>query len=92
MATIGLRELTHHTAAIARRVRDGETIIVTDHGRPVIRMTPATAADDVLARLTAAGLLTPAANPGYLPEPVETGRWTGEDAADAVADLRDDRF
>jgi prevent-host-death family protein len=92
MGTIGLRELTHHTAAIARRVRDGETIIVTDHGKPVIRMSPATPADDVLARLAAAGLLVPATNPGYLPEPVDTGQWTGEDSADAISDLRDDRF
>ena len=45
MASIGLRELTHHTAVIARRVRDGETIIVTDHGRPVLRMIPAGASD-----------------------------------------------
>jgi prevent-host-death family protein len=91
MEMIGLRELTHHTAAIARRVRDGETIIVTDHGKPVIRMTPATPADDVLTRLSSAGMLIPAANPGYLPEPVDTGQWTGEDATDAVSDLRDER-
>jgi prevent-host-death family protein len=92
MATIGLRELTHHTAAIARRVREGETIIVTDHGTPVIRMVPATPADDVLARLGAAGRLTPAANPGYLPEPVDTGHRPDRDATDVISEDRDDRF
>ena len=92
MGTIGLRELTHHTAAIARLVRSGETIIVTDRGKPVIRMTPATASEDVLARLSAAGVLIPAANPGYLPDPVDTGGWTGEDATEAISTLRDDRF
>jgi prevent-host-death family protein len=91
METIGLRELTHRTAAIARRVRAGETILVTDHGTPVMRLTPAAPADDAMARLAAAGLLIPATNPGYLPEPVDTGRWTGEDAAAAVSELRQDR-
>lgn len=92
MATIGLRDLTHHTAQIARRVRAGETIIVTDRGRPVIRMTPAAPADDVLSRLAAAGQLIPATNPGYLPEPVQTGAWTGEEAEDVISTDRGERF
>lgn len=92
MDTIGLRELTHRTAAIARRVRAGETILVTDHGRPVMRLIPASPADDTMGRLAAAGLLIPAANPGYLPEPVHTGQWTGEDAAEAISELRQDRI
>jgi prevent-host-death family protein len=93
METIGLRDLTHHTAAIARRVRGGETIVVTDHGKPVIRMTPATYADEKLSGLMAAGLLIPARTPGYLPEPLDTsGNWTGEDAADVISEIREDRF
>lgn len=92
METIGLRELTHRTAAIARRVRAGETILVTDHGSPVMRLTPAAPADDVLAQLAAAGRLIPATNPGFLPEPVETGQWTGKDAADAISELREERL
>jgi prevent-host-death family protein len=92
MATIGLRDLTHHTASIARRVRDGETIVVTDHGRPVLRMVPASASDDGLSRLAAAGLLAPATTGGQLPSPVQTGGWTGEDAASAVSSRREDRL
>ena len=57
-----------------------------------MRLTPAAPADDAMARLAAAGLLIPATNPGYLPEPVDTGRWTGEDAADAVSEVRQDRI
>jgi prevent-host-death family protein len=92
METIGLGELTNRTAAIARRVRAGETILVTDHGKPVMRLTPAAPADDTMVRLAAAGLLIPATNPGYLPEPVDTGRWSGEDAAAGVSELRQDRL
>jgi prevent-host-death family protein len=88
----GLRELTHRTAAIARRVRAGETILVTDHETPVMRLIPAAPADEAMARLSAADLLIPATNPGYLPEPVNTGRWTGEDAAATVSEIRQDRI
>jgi len=91
MDTIGLRELTHHTAAVARRVRDGATVLVTDHGTPVLTMAPVTPAASVLSEIAAAGLLIPAANPGRLPEPIETGAWSGEDSTAVVSELRGDR-
>ncbi|THV27272.1 type II toxin-antitoxin system Phd/YefM family antitoxin [Glycomyces paridis] len=70
MDTIGLRELSHHTAQIVRRVRNGETVIVTDHGRPVVRMTPEPATSSLLARLTAEGAVVPATDdtPFTVPE------------------------
>ncbi|PRY58310.1 type II toxin-antitoxin system Phd/YefM family antitoxin [Glycomyces artemisiae] len=55
MDTIGLRELSHHTAQIVRRVRNGETVIITDHGKPVVRMTPEPATSSLLARWIAEG-------------------------------------
>ena len=49
-------------SAFLARVRAGETVLVTDHGRPVARIVPvAPAADDAgqhLADLARAGLLT----------------------------------
>ncbi|HEY2791293.1 MAG TPA: type II toxin-antitoxin system prevent-host-death family antitoxin [Micromonosporaceae bacterium] len=90
MESVGLRELAHHTAAIVRRVRDGETIVVTDHGSPVLRMVPAGVSDDGLSRLAAAGLLVPASTAGQLPAPIDTGAWTGEDATTAISAMRDE--
>ena len=60
METIGLRELSHHTAQVVRRVRNGETVIVTDHGRPVLRMMPEPASSSLLAKHLAEGTVTPA--------------------------------
>jgi prevent-host-death family protein len=31
--TVGLRELRHHTSEVLARVRHGETIDITEHGR-----------------------------------------------------------
>ena len=38
--TVGLRDLRHHTSAVLARVRHGETIDVTEHGRPIARIVP----------------------------------------------------
>lgn len=65
-----MRELSHHTAQIVRRVRNGETVIVTDHGRPVVRMTPEPATSSLLAQWISEGAVVPATDdsPFVLPE------------------------
>lgn len=37
-ASVGVRELRDHLSAYLERVKDGETITVTEHGRPVARL------------------------------------------------------
>ncbi|MGO8888047.1 MAG: type II toxin-antitoxin system Phd/YefM family antitoxin [Streptosporangiaceae bacterium] len=70
MERIGLRELAHHTAKVVARVREGVTIQVTDHGRPILRLVPeAAAAGDLRAQLIASGALTPASRTGSIPLP-----------------------
>jgi prevent-host-death family protein len=70
METVGLRELSHHTAQIVRRVRNGETFIVTDHGKPVLRMVPEPATSSLLAKWIAEGSVAQAddESPFALPE------------------------
>lgn len=55
MERIGVRELRRDASAILRRVAAGETVVVTDRGRPVavlLKMAPSG-----LARLEREGLL-----------------------------------
>jgi prevent-host-death family protein len=59
MKSIGIRELRQHASRYLRDVERGETIEVTDRGRPVARIVP-TGDADAIARLTAAGRLRPA--------------------------------
>ncbi|MGH8792889.1 MAG: type II toxin-antitoxin system Phd/YefM family antitoxin [Stackebrandtia sp.] len=70
METVGLRELSHHTSQVVNRVRNGETIVVTDHGKPVLRLVPEAAGESLLDRYTAAGVVTPAVDstPFTVPE------------------------
>jgi prevent-host-death family protein len=42
MATVGLRELSHHTSRYLARVRRGQTLEVTDRGRVIALISPVT--------------------------------------------------
>lgn len=57
MTEVGVRELKNSLSSYLRRVRDGETIVVTDRGVPVARMIPAGVPDSI-ARLMAEGRVT----------------------------------
>src|SRR5260370_30727642 len=54
MATVGVRELRQRASELLRRVEAGETIKVTDRGRPVAVLAPLPQAG-ALERLPAAG-------------------------------------
>ena len=40
--SVGVRELKIHLSKYLREVKLGNTIVITDHGKPVGRITPAT--------------------------------------------------
>jgi prevent-host-death family protein len=40
MKTVGVRELKNHLSAYLRRVRLGESVLVTDHGEVVAKLSP----------------------------------------------------
>jgi prevent-host-death family protein len=54
MIEVGVRELRNSLSAYLRRVRGGETVVVTDRGDPIARLIPAGIPDDI-ARLLAEG-------------------------------------
>jgi prevent-host-death family protein len=66
---VGLRDLRHHTSEVLARVRHGETVDVTEHGRLIARIVPAGDREPtpILARLVASGRATLARRPGYRP-------------------------
>ena len=54
MTTVGVRELRQRASELLRRVEAGETIEVTDRGRPVAVLAPLPVSEP-LGRLRAAG-------------------------------------
>jgi len=79
---VGLRDLRHHTSEVLARVRHGETIDVTEHGRLIARIVPVAqrAPVPVLERLAESGRATLARRPGYRP------RMRPADGTDSLAD------
>ncbi|MPZ80002.1 MAG: type II toxin-antitoxin system prevent-host-death family antitoxin [Actinophytocola sp.] len=64
METIGLRELNQNPSKAVARVRAGASIVVTDRGRPVLRMVPEPRAEDTLHSMVANGEVRPPAESG----------------------------
>ncbi|MDQ1725760.1 MAG: hypothetical protein QOG52_2788 [Frankiaceae bacterium] len=90
MERIGIRELRQHASRYLARVAAGETIEVTDRGRPVARLVPSPAEDDdLLARMEADGMLIPALNHGPLP-PIVAAKVLGASASEILRQMRDD--
>ena len=52
---VGVRELRQNLSVYLHRVKDGESLMVTEHGAVVAMLRPAPAADSVLDRMVADG-------------------------------------
>ncbi len=81
---IGVRELRDNLSRHLAEVREGHTITVTDHGKPVARIVPVDQ-PTALERLIAEGRATPAKRPKRkAPKPV----LTSGTVSDLIADQR----
>ena len=69
MTSVGVRELRQRASELLRLVEGGETIEITDRGRPVAVLAPLPDRGP-LARLRAAGDVRPADDDSELPEPL----------------------
>jgi len=76
MATIGIREARQNLSIYLERVKRGEAVTITEHGRPVAVLRPIDATDDPVAALIAAGRAQAATRPvASLPKPKrQTGK------------------
>jgi prevent-host-death family protein len=90
MHAVGLRDLRHHTSEVLARVRHGETIDITEHGRLIARIVPVGDREPtpILARLASSGRATLARRPGYRPRMRQNEGTDG--LSDALAKLRDE--
>ena len=87
MKTVPIRELQQHSSAVVRRVRDGESVGITDRGTLVAVMVPPTSIGGSGA-LLAAGRVRPATTTvDDLPPGLRTDQSTGS----VLESLRDER-
>lgn len=97
MATeMGIRDLTRHTSRAVHEAAAGETILITEHDRPIAMLVPLPrTGDPAVDELIRQGKLTPASNPGGVaallaitPVPADDD----SDTAEIISDQRSDRL
>lgn len=66
-ATVGVRQLKNQLSSFLDRVKAGEEITVTEHGRPIARLSAVGGNVDRMAELVATGIIHPATSPRRLP-------------------------
>ena len=87
MDSVGVRELRQQASVLLRRVAAGESIVVTDRGRPVARLSPIVGSG--VAELRMAGLVRePLRRMADAPKPVRVG--DGPTAAEVLDEARRD--
>jgi prevent-host-death family protein len=86
---IGIRELKSTLSECVRAVKSGQTIVVTEHGRPVARIIPeATSLQDRLEALRKGGTIAWSGRPLRRATPVRRARGT-RTVADLVVENRE---
>jgi prevent-host-death family protein len=95
--TIGIREVTRQTSKVIHRAAAGETVIITEHDKPIAMLVPLPdTGDPAVNQLIREGKLTPASNPGGLAallavQPVRH-RGGAADTAEVLSEQREDRL
>lgn len=87
MKTVPVRELQQHSSAVVRRVRDGESVGITDRGELVAVMVPPSAVGGAGALVAAGRVRRATAVVSDLPPRIRTKQSTGK----VLDDLRADR-
>ncbi|MGH3545882.1 MAG: type II toxin-antitoxin system Phd/YefM family antitoxin [Mycobacteriales bacterium] len=70
-AQVGIRDLQRHASSVISRVKAGEMIEITEHGRLVAVVSPPSVAETKREELIASGALTPGSGglAGWAPLP-----------------------
>jgi prevent-host-death family protein len=95
--TMGIREMTRQTSKVIHRAAAGETVIITEHDKPIAMLVPLPdTGDPAVDQLIREGRLTPASNPGgvaaLLAVRPASARDGAADTAEVVSELREDRL
>mgnify|MGYP000969844377 CR=1 FL=1 len=65
---VGVRELKNHLSGYLEKVKQGDEIVITEHGRPIARIIQVDAVTDLRAKLIEAGVIRPATKKRTVPK------------------------
>ena len=87
-STVGVRELKNQLSSFLDRVKAGEDITVTEHGRPIARLSAIEPDVDRMAELVAAGIVQPSTSSRRQLPRKRVKLTPGSSLADNVAEQR----
>lgn len=88
---VGVRELRQNLSVYLERVKKGQALLVTEHGRVVAQLAPPAAESDPVARLIASGAIRPRKlSPADLPRPLQLT--LDRPLSDVLNELRADKI
>ena len=91
LRVVGVRELRQNLSVYLERIKDGEALTVTEHGRAIAELRPLGMDTDPLARLIKEGAIAPPRRRGAaLPRPMRMK--TGRRVSELLDELRDERL
>ena len=91
MEQVGVRELRQNLSVYLRRVGRGETLEVTERGRPVAVLQPIAAPDDAVAALAARGVPVRRGKGNLAELPAPARVLLDRPLSDVLQDMREDR-
>ena len=91
-ARVGVRELRQNLSVYLDRVKAGETLEVTEHGKPVAQLGPRPAkATSIIDQMIAEGRITPATfDHRMIPPPPSIPGPSGKTLAETLLEMRDE--
>ncbi len=90
---VGVRDLRQNLSRFLRQVKDGQTFVVTEHGREVARLTPSGPSDSPIARLVAErGATLPRVNLLAIAAADGRGPAGGPPSEQVLAEMREERL
>lgn len=92
MDRVGIRELRQNLSVHLRRVKRGESLEVTEHGRPVAVLSPLPEPTGVRRRLVETGAIRPATGTPAALGPPSAKLRPAEPVSDALAEERGERL
>lgn len=92
MKAIGLRQLRGSLGSTIDRAREGEQILVTDHGTPVAVIGPVPPTTLTLLTLMAEGRISGSGQKFHPPSAEERVKIRGGLISDTVSEMREDRL
>ncbi|MGE0877288.1 MAG: type II toxin-antitoxin system Phd/YefM family antitoxin [Acidimicrobiia bacterium] len=85
---VGVRELKNHLSSYLDKVKQGDELLITEHGKPIARIVAVDSVTDLRAKLIEEGVIRPATAKRKLPSKTIKLKGDGPSISEMVIEQR----